>query len=190
MRAQVLCRERLKRIEQTLTRLGGTAPIRDLRRSHGIQYWELRQAKELGWLTIEKRKPRTGRPSYVVTFRESENAKLPPYALFIEKTICPRHRLFAKRSVFECVHRGMRRRGFPSLPGNVRAYLETYQPKSLNGAYVSTSRLLKRRDVRAAQQWFFAQLSGEIPRHEEMPETPSGIRDKLRAFGSWRARNW
>jgi hypothetical protein len=42
--------------------------------------------------------------------------------------------------------------------------------RSRAGARASTSRLMKRRDVRAAIQWFYAQASSEIPRDEPMPK--------------------
>jgi hypothetical protein len=75
------------------------------------------------------------------------------------------------------------------LPGFVEAYLWTYgNARSRAGARASTSRLMKRRDVRAAMQWFYAQLSHEIPADELMPDTVSRIRNRLAELGNWRAR--
>ena len=71
------------------------------------------------------------------------------------------------------------------LPGFVEAYLWTYDnARSLAGARASTSRLMSRRDVRAAVQWFYAQVSNEIPREEPMPKTVSGIRARLARHGT------
>jgi hypothetical protein len=44
---------------------------------------------------------------------------------------------------------------------------------------------MKRRDVRAAIQWFYAQASSEIPRDEPMPETASEIRARLAELGCY-----
>ncbi len=53
------------------------------------------------------------------------------------------------------------------LPEAVEAYLWTYgNARSRLGARASASRLITRRDVRAAMQWFYAQVSNEIPRDE------------------------
>ncbi len=184
MRPLILCRERLGRIRRVLERYGGTATMRDLWRSHTIYAWEIEQAAELGWLTITPRKPRIGRPSRVVEFCGLTNAKFPAPRWSMEKEISIRHWWFALRSVGESVKHGMRRWG---LPGIVSAYINTYHPRSRNGAYASTSRLLKRPDVRAARQWFYAQCGKELPPGEEMPRTASGIQKRLRELGNRRA---
>lgn len=184
MRPLILCRERLDRIRCVVERLGGAATIRDLWRSYGIREWEVQQAAELGCLTVTTRKPLVGRPSRVVEFCGLINAKMPPSRWSIEREISIRHWWFALRSVTQSVKRGMRRWGFPAT---VSAYVNTYHPRSRNGAYASTSRLLKRSDVRVARQWFYAQSGGELPVGEVMPRTVSGIRLRLRELGSWRA---
>ena len=186
MRPLTLCRERLDRIRRVLERCGGTATMRDLWRSHTIYDWEVEQAAELGWLTITTRKPRVGRPSRVVGFCGGDNAKFPAPRWSIESEISIRHWWFALRSVTETVKHGTRAFGF-GLPGNVSAYVNTYHPRSRNGAHASTSRLLKRRDVRAAGQWFYAEACHELPPREPMPSTAGGIRARLRELGSWRA---
>jgi hypothetical protein len=56
-----------------------------------------------------------------------------------------------------------------------------------HAAYACASRLLKRPDVQAARQWYYAQSNGEIPRLP-MPPTMSGILEVLQAFGSGRAK--
>jgi hypothetical protein len=184
MRPLILCRERLDRIQRVLKRLGGKASMRDLWRSYAIREWEIEQAAELGWLTITIRKPRVGRPSRIVEFRGLHNAKFPPPRWSIEKEISIRHWWFALRSVCQSVKHGMRRWGFPPT---VWAYVETYHPRSRNGAHASTWRLLRCPDVRSARQWFYAQSGRELPPGEEMPRTARGIRDRLRELGSWRA---
>ena len=160
--------------------------MRDLWRSHSIWNWEIEQAAELGWLTITIRKPRLGRPSRIVEFCGKENAKFPPPRSSIERRISARHWLFAWRSVNECVRRGIHFFGL-RMPGIVSAYIEIYHPQSTNGAHASTSRLLKRPDVQAARQWFYAHSGGELPFGESMPNTASGIRERLRELGSYRA---
>ena len=183
MRPSILCRERLGRIRRVLDRCGGTATVRELWRSHTIWVWEIEQAAELGWIKISTRKPRTGRPSRAVEFCAMENAEMPPARCCIEKEISNRHWWFAMRSVTQAVKHGMRRVG---LPGIVSAYIKTYHPRSRNGASASASRLLKRADVRAARQWFYAQSGGELPRGETMPRTASDIRTRLRELGNRR----
>ena len=184
MRPLILCRERLGRIRRVLEQCGGTATVRELWRSHTISAWEIEQAAAMGWFKVSIRKPRVGRPSRVVEFCGLINVKFPDPRWCIEKEISIRHWWFAWRSVHESVKHGMRRWG---LPGIFFAYLKTYHPRSRNGAYASASRLLKRADVRAARQWFYAQSSGELPPGETMPTTASGIRMRLRELGSRRA---
>jgi len=184
MRPAILCRERLERIQRVLKRLGGVASVRDLARSHSIYGWEIEQAAQLGWLTFSIRRPRVGRPARMVEFRGLTNADFPPPRWSIEKAIRPRHCLFALHSVAKSVRRGRRSLG---MPGRVSAYVSIYRPRSRRGARTSTSRLLKRRDVRAAQQWFYAQSGRELPLDERMPDTASGIRRRLRELGNRRA---
>lgn len=82
----------------------------------------------------------------------------------------------------------MRYMGFTLAP-LVEAYLRVYpKARSRAGARASMSRLMRRRDVRAAVQWFYAVSDGDIPRGIAMPETPSGIRAELEKAGSWRAK--
>jgi hypothetical protein len=184
MRPLVLCFERLQRIRHLLKHCGGAATMRDLWRSHEVFDWEVQQAAELGWVTITTRKPRVGRPSRVVEFCGGQNAKFPERRCWIEREISIRHWWFALRSVGQSVKYGMRRWGFP---GVVSAYINTYHPRSRNGAYASTSRLLRHPDVRAARQWFYAKSGRELPFGEKMPSTASGIRKRLRELGNRRA---
>lgn len=105
-----------------------------------------------------------------------------------EKRIYWKHALVAKHVANQCVKRGMRFMGFTLLP-LVEAYLRVYpKARSRGGARASMSRLMHRRDVRAAAEWFYAVEEGAIPRSEIMPETPSGIRAELERVGCWRAK--
>jgi len=58
-----LTRERVALIIRALERRGGTMKARDLARFSGVEWWEIDRAEELGFITTEKRKPKTGRPS-------------------------------------------------------------------------------------------------------------------------------
>jgi hypothetical protein len=168
MSNHVLCRERWERIEAVLDKCGGAASLRDLRRSWGIQEWEVEQSAQLGWLDITVQKPRTGRPSRKVAFRDYDYAKW-------------------MRSVMQATRRGRRSLFVPPI---VSAYIRVYRPRSRAGAYASSSRLCRHPSVRAARQWFYAKLCGEVLPGEEMPETATGIWLRLREVGSWRARLW
>lgn len=105
-----------------------------------------------------------------------------------EKRIYWKHAEVVRHASRFCVKNGMRYMGFILLP-LVEAYLRVYpKARSRAGARASMSRLMRRRDVRAAAEWFLAIESGEIPRGLIMPETPSGIRAELEKLGCWRAK--
>lgn len=105
-----------------------------------------------------------------------------------EKRIYWKHAMFAERAASYCVKNGMTCLGM-RIPPIVEAYLWAYpKAKSRAGARACSSRLWKRRDVRAAVHWFYAVQNGEVPRGIAMPETPSGIRAELEKAGSWRAK--
>ncbi len=107
MRPLILCRERLERIQDILERLGGMLSVRDFFRSFGIHEWEVTQAAELGWVQIEMRTPRTGRPSRIVrAVSNCRPAKLPLPRRLIGKSISVRHANFAMYSVCLCVKGG------------------------------------------------------------------------------------
>jgi hypothetical protein len=189
MRPAILCHERWERIEKVLGNLGGKAAIRELERSYGIRGWEVEQSAELGWLTITAHKPRVGRPSRIVEFRDYSNASvpaLPPFRDMIEKEISTRHSLFALECA-GCIRRGSRLFGM-GCPPLVEAYVRVYRPRSRRGARASVSRLLRHPDVRALRQWHFAVINQEISLCEATPRTASGIWQRLREVGSWRAR--
>jgi hypothetical protein len=182
MRQLQLCEERLRRIEAVLSRVGGQASLRDLWRSWSIRGWEVEQAAELGWIRLSWRKPgRQGRPSQVATYCPSVGAVRPPRRRDIEPEISIRHQNFAAVAAIKCVHGGARWLGMPGLS---HAYREAFPAaRSANGISVSTTRLMRRLDVRAARQWYLAQANGRIPPAERMPGTVSGIRASARRFG-------
>lgn len=105
-----------------------------------------------------------------------------------EKRIYWKHATFAERAVFDCIKNGSEFMGF-NIPPFVTAYLRLYpKAKSRAGARASMSRLMRRRDVRAAVQWNYAVMTGEVPRGLAMPATCSGIRAEMEKAGCWRAK--
>jgi len=186
MRPLLLCRERLERILTVLARKGPAVSVRDFMRTYGVFAWELREAEAMGWIATETHKPRVGRPSQVVrSLSETPSAKLPPWRFDMGRTISPRHSTFALYSVYGCIQGGSKQLG---LPGYVAAYLNTFRnSRSRNAAYVSTSRLLRHPDVKAARQWWYARFCGEVPR-EDIPETADEIWRRLSQLGCWRAK--
>ena len=181
----MLSRERLDRLRSVLDRQGGTETLRKLTRRFAIFPAEIDAAEALGWVEIDTRKPRTGRPSRIARLSESQAAKLPPWRSQIPRPIKHLHWRFAFLSVYQGVPRGLRKYNFPPL-GEV--YRELFPAaRSEAGAAASCSRLLRRRDIFAARQFYYAQLSGEIPEEGNHPSTASEIWDILNQHGSWRA---
>lgn len=173
----ILCLERLERIRLVLGKLGGAATLRDLRRSWAIHGWEVKEAERLGWVRVFNRKPQgRGRPATLAELRPIENVSFPICRRNIERGMLFRHEAFARMSVLECVSRGCRDLG---MPGIVQAYRRIYRCKSLKGASVSTARLLRRPDVQAVRQWYFAKINHRIPVCEVQPRTASGIHARL-----------
>ncbi len=164
---------------------GGVETLRNLERNFSIRRSEISEAEQLGWLTIEERKPSTGRPATIARLSKSQPAKLPPPRWMLERPIKFSHQKFAMLTVYASIKGGSSHAGFP---GYIKAYQRTYpQAKSKNGACASCSRLLRHPHVFAARQWFYAQLSGEIPR-VPFPGYEFEIWGQLEAFGSWRAK--
>lgn len=179
------CRERLNRILSVLERQGGAETVRQLTRRFSIFRHEIEEAESLGFIVIEKRKPRTGRPSKIASLSECQAAKLPPWRRELEKPIKATHQRFAMFSVCTSIKGGSRATGFP---GYVEAYRKAFpSAASLNGAYASCSRLLRHPHVFAARQWYYAETCGEIP-NSPFPDFESEIWTQLEVFGSWRAR--
>jgi hypothetical protein len=182
----MLSRERLDRIRRVLIRQGGTETLRQLSRRFAIFPVEIEAAEALGWVEIETVKPRTGRPSRIVRLSENPAAKLPPFRRSMERPISHRHWKFAMLTVFKSIARGGTI--FP-IPCHIESYLEAFpEARSREGAHASCSRLLNHPNVFAARQWFYAQLNGEVPNAERMPETPAEIWDVLEIHQSYRAK--
>jgi hypothetical protein len=186
MRPNILCLERLYRIERVLK--GGPKTLWRMRCYHEIYEWEVEQAAEFGWVRIFFRELPRGPAARMAELCERADAKLPRPRRQIEREIGWKHREFAQRSVFECVPRGMRFCHFRMPPVYV-AYLHTYpQARSKAVARAAASRLMRRRDVQAAQAWYYAILNHEVSKEEPMPRTLSGIRARLTEVGSGFAR--
>lgn len=189
MNTNILCRERLARIQRILNKNAGALTVRDFVRSYHVYEWEIEQAAALGWIQIETRKPNTGRPSRIVReVSRPEGAKLPPYRWQMEKPIKFNHARFAMLSTC-AMHRGSRwlaSRGF-GLPCTTDVYQSAY-PRALkrNAAAASASRLRRRNDVKAVRTWHYARHDGDVPRDEPMPRTVNAIIQRLREAGSWR----
>lgn len=181
----MLPRERLHRLLSVLARQGGAETTRQLSRRFAIFPAEISEAEALGWVEIETRKPRTGRPSRVVRLSESQPAKLPPWRCELPRRISHRHWRFALASVYKGVLRGMPKHGIPPL---VTVYRELFHDaKSKAGAAASCSRLLRHPHVFAARQYCYARLCGEIPQSEPTPSTALEAWEALKRHGSWRA---
>lgn len=186
MRPSILCRERLERIQDILERFGGALSVRDFFRSFGIHEWEVTQAAGLGWVKIETHKPPTGRPSRIVrTVSNCQAAKLPLPRRVMEKCVSIRHAKFAMHSVCECVKGGCAWVGMLPLTDAYRRAFPAARKR--RAATASMSRLLRRPDVKAARTWYRALANREIPLSESMPDTASGIWQRLRELGNWRA---
>lgn len=186
MRLLTLCRDRLERIQRILSRNDGALTVREFARTYSVWELEIEQAAALGWIKIETHKPRTGRPSRIVLIvSETQAAKLPPLRSTIEHTISVRHWNFALFSVCRAVRGGATGVGMVSFTD---AYLQAFPAaRKRRAATASMSRLLRHSDVKAARAWFYAQVHHEIAREERMPDTATGIWQRLRELGYWRA---
>lgn len=187
----ILCRERLARIQRILAKNAGALPVREFTRSFSVWEWEVEQAAALGWIKIETRKPRTGRPSRIAKeVSKPDAAKLPPYRWQMERPINFQHKLFAIHSTCAVKHgsRWLASHGF-SLPCITDVYQSVFKRAAKRrAATASASRLMRRSDVRAARAWYYARFDGDAPRNESMPDTATGIVQRLRELGSWRVR--
>lgn len=183
--SSMLSRERLDRLRRVLDRQGGAETARQLTRRFAIFPTEIDAAEALGWVEIETRKPRTGRPSRIVRLSESQAAKLPPWRSHIPRQMKHRHWRFAFVSVNQGVPGGLRRYNVPPL---VEVYRVLFPAaKSEAGAAASCSRLLRHPHVFAARQYCYARACGEIPRDGNHPSTASEVWEILRRHKSWRA---
>ncbi len=211
-----LTRERLSILLRALARRGGEMKARDLTRLNGVEWWEIDQAEEKKFIITEKRKPPTGRPSKWVklshnlkssSFTASEN---PPFgdsgnsanAQNVSQT-CPTKLLPSRSSLDRCIKRkqwdfafwyaigdfgpgtglfGFKRRAWT-------AYMKAYPScHSKASARSSSSRLLKRPEVKAAIAWQFAKLDHVVNIHRFHPWTAVEVWDILHRLGSQRAQ--
>jgi len=168
--------------------------MRDLTRLNGVDWWEIDQAEELGFLTTEKRKPPTGRPSewaILPTVGENVSRNRPTKPLpsrdLLGRRISSREWDFAfwyalgdfgpDTGPFD-----FKRRGWS-------AYMKAYSScHSKAAARSSASRLLKRPEVKAAVAWQFAKLDRLPEIHRFYPWTAPEVWDTLHRLDSQRAR--
>ncbi|MDB4537421.1 hypothetical protein N9230_02275 [Akkermansiaceae bacterium] len=204
-----LTRERLSILLRALERRGGEMKARDLTRLNGVDWWEIDQAEEEGFVTTEKRKPKSGRPSkwvklantpsYSPAFMASENSsnvgkvsknhptKLLPSRRTLERRINRREWDFAFWYVIGEFGPGTGLFGFKRRAWF--AYMKAYPScHSKAAARSSSSRLLKRPGVKAAIAWQFAKIDRLPEINRFHPRTPTEVWDTLHRLGSYRAR--
>jgi hypothetical protein len=204
-----LTRERISVLLRALRRKGGEMKARDLNRLNGVEWWEIDQAEELGCITKEKRKPRTGRPSqwaklapnqnFQSSLGDSGNAMEPenvskicptellPYRADFERPISYKEWDFALLYALgdfapDLGPYGFRRRGWS-------AYLKAYPSCNTKAAARSSaSRLLQRPQVKAAIAWQFAVLDRLPEIHRFFPRTSDEVWNTLHHLASYRTR--
>lgn len=186
-----LCRERLKRINAILARYPHGLSVRQFARTFSVWRWEIERAAELGFVQIETRKPRTGRPALVVSrvsedVSETKTAKLPPFRDAIPKPI--RHRLWMLAFHAQQIESNPRAYfGFTLVPRYKAWMRASPSARSAAGARASASRVRRTRDAIAAKQWTFARTGGELPDKEPQPASATEVWLRLKELGSWRA---
>ncbi|MFC7336139.1 hypothetical protein ACFQY0_03030 [Haloferula chungangensis] len=162
-----------------LDRTGGRNTVRNLYRSHTIFPWEVEQAAELGWVEIETRNPKIGRPSVIVLkLSKTSTAKHPPWRFQIPPEISIRHWKFVFAYLIDY-----------SACNARRAYLATYpNARSKAGASASAHRLLKHRDVKAAMAWVRACSDSDFPADEKLhhPASAAEVRKIFCRVHHWR----
>lgn len=202
-----LTRDRLAIIIRALQRRGGEMKRRDLKRFSGIEWWEIDQAAEKGFIITEKRKPHTGRPSEWAVlngrptathpfWQPKNNAvgnpvsrnyptKLPPAPDPSDRRINPREWQFAFWYAYGEFKPGAGPLGFRRRAWV--AYMKSF-PNCVSkaGARASASRLLRRQQARAAIAWEFAKLDRCPNLCLFFPERPSEIWNTLHRLGSKR----
>lgn len=178
---RTLCLERLDRLTDVLDRQGGSETIRQLSRRFSIWEWEVEQAAALGWVTIETRKPPTGRPSRIAhKLSQTPAAKLPPPRRAIGKEISIRHWNFGTATALLAQKWGRSVFRFTFI-SYTDAYLRSFPfARKRAAAAASASRLLRHPHVKAARAWWFAKTRREIPIDAIAPKTPREIYNHLR----------
>lgn len=191
MNLAILCRERLDRINAILARFPDGLSVRQFTRTFSVWNWEVQQAAGLGFVKIEARKPRTGRPALIVSrvsddVSETKTAKLPPFRDEMPKPI--RHRLWMLAIYANQIESNSRAcLGFDLLPRYKAWMRASPAARSAAGARASASRVRRTRDAIAAKQWTFARMGGELPDNEPQPVSATEVWLRLKELGSWRA---
>lgn len=186
MKPDILTRESLSTINRVIDKNGGSVSIRFLLRNHYVQRWQVNAAVVEGFISLEQRKPRTGRPALMVSKVSNINpTQLPPSRYSLEDCISFRHWNFAFYYALGEIGPGLfsfRRRAYVAYQ---RAFPTA---RSKAGAKASASRLLSQPHIQAAIQWSFAQRDQELDCHDLNPQTTTEIWDTLHALGSFRAK--
>lgn len=186
MKPNILTRERLAVIVNSIEQHGGAVTIRHLMRNHGLHRSVIDEAIDKGFVTIEKRQGPRGRPSHILKkVSKSRPTKLPPRLLTLEDLIRLRHWMFAFYYTTGEIGPGFfdfKRRAWV-------AYRKAYPTaRSKEGARASASRLLRRSHIRAAIAWTFAKKFDRLNNYDNEPKTESEIWTILFKIGSFRTR--
>lgn len=188
-----LTRERLSILLRALAHRGGEMRERDLNRLNGVNWWEIDEAEEKKFVSKEKRKPPTGRPSqWVILPPNARNVskihptKLLPSRHTLDRRIKSRHWDFAFWYVVGEFGPGTGLFGFKRRAWT--AYMKAYTScHSKSAARSSASRLLKRPRVKAAIAWEFAKWDRIPEIRRFFPWTATEVWDILHRLGSERA---
>lgn len=188
VRRSILTRQDGERLRRALDKRGGDASVRWLRDNSGIAEWIVEAAERAGWVRTYVLKPQVGRPSKWVKLMSLRDAKVLPDRASVEPGFSFRHLEFALQSVVSAVPYGASWKGEKLRGCLADAYQNVYRRCSRKSAYAAASRLVKRRDVNAMRQWWYAKINCEIPDGQAMPDCVSEIHRQLKEAGSPRAR--
>lgn len=175
-----LCRERLDRLLRALGKNPDGISMRALYRDCRIEWWEVEQAEELGWVCISIYKPPRGRPSTRVRrISIFPHAKFPPIRRAMPKRISWKHRVFAEWTQF--IVSAPNYFGFRML-SKAEAYMRAYPGcKNRKAAAASASRLMKRTDVKLVIRWLQCENNRQV--EQPMPFTVPKLIEQLEPLG-------
>jgi len=160
-----LTRERLESLQRILRRNPQGITLRNLLRCHWMFRHEVEEAAKLGFVTLTKRQPHTGRPSTVVALSVNKPcaSKLPPFSWQLGSHVSFRHWRFALETLSigpsrNCIGWG--------LQSKASAYRKVYPRAKYSSARAGACRLMKHPDVKACRHWYFAVTNNLIPAGE------------------------
>lgn len=152
--------------------------LRNLLRCHWMFRHEVEEAAELGFVTLTKRQPHTGRPPTVVALSVNKPCatKLPPFSWQLGNQISFRHWRFALETLAigpkrNCIGWG--------IQSKVTAYRKVYRRAKYSSARAGACRLMKHPDVMACRRWYYARINNVVPASESMPRTAAAIYARL-----------